>query len=104
MLFDWLFQTREIEKFGKDLAKDFSNKFPMKLVSANTKETDKKFAIALADLHCSAVQFNREHKLGVYKKAKMSNVLKWELHEQGYDDALINEVIKSMLIAMAKSK
>jgi len=104
MLFGWLFQTREIEEFGKELAKDFASRFPANLVGTNRKEADKKFSVALAELHRKAVLFNRDKKLGIYKKAKMSNVLKWELREQGYDSDLINEVIKGMLIAMAKRK
>lgn len=105
MIFSWLLQTRELEEFGRELAREFASNCPASsLVGANRKRVEKKFSAALTQLHRRAVQFSRDKRPGVYKKAKMSNALKWALREQGYDNDLINEIIKGMLVAMARSK
>ena len=71
---------------------------------AQPKDNKKKFYEALNDLHHKARQFGIEHKIGLYKKAKFSNTLKWELIEMGFDGEMVDEIIKGMLIAMARKK
>jgi len=37
--------------------------------------------------------FAQQHRLNIYKRAKLLNTLKWELRDSGHDDALIDEVV-----------
>lgn len=100
----WLFNTAPVEVFAKSLAADFAKKFPPLASGTPSKDNKKKFYDALNELHHKARQFGIEHKIGLYTKAKLSNTLKWELKDMGYDGDMIDEIIKGMLIAMAQNK
>lgn len=103
MLLKHLFNSTHIEEFAKSLVMDFTRRFPPSLQQEG-KKAEKKLASALSHLHQQAYQFHAEHKMGIYKKAKLSNTLKWELKESGYDDALIGEIIKGMLVTLARKR
>ena len=103
-MFKWLFSTAPVEAFAKYLATDFAKKSPPVALSALQAQTQKKFIDALNELNHKARQFSIEHKVGLYSKAKLSNTLKWELKDMGYDADMVDEIIKSMLIAMARKK
>lgn len=102
MLLKTLFNTSHVEEFAKSLASDFSARFPATQGREAKKGADKKLAAAIQHVNQRARQFNQEQKIGIYKKAKLSNTLKWELKELGYEDDLIDELIKGMLFAMAQ--
>lgn len=102
MLLNFLFNTSHVEEFAKSLASSFLQEFPPSLGQDTKKGGQKKLVAAIQNLNQKARQFSQQHKIGIYKKAKLSNVLKWELRELGYDNDLIDEVIKGMLIALAR--
>lgn len=104
ILLNWLLNSAPAEAFAKSLAADFAKKFPPIASEAPSKDSKKKFYDALNELHHKARQFGIEHKIGLYKKAKLSNTLKWELKDMGYDGDMVDEIIKGMLIAMASKK
>lgn len=103
MLLKHLFNSSQVEEFAQSLVKEFTRLFPPSLQHED-KKGEKKLAAALNHLHQQAYQFHAEHKMGIYKKAKLSNTLKWGLKESGYDDALIDELIKSMLVSLARKR
>lgn len=104
MLLKYLFNTSHVEEFAKSLASDFAQRFPAAPGKEAKKGADKKLAAAIQHVNQRARQFNQEQKIGIYKKAKLSNILKWELKELGYEDNLIDELIKGMLIVMAQKR
>ncbi|MBU3735774.1 MAG: hypothetical protein FGM62_02245 [Methylobacterium sp.] len=101
MLFNFFFNAAQAEAFAKTLAADFMRECPVHLVQGGGKGGNKKLVAAIQHLNGKARQFNRQNRPGLFKKAKLSNMFKWELKEHGYDDDLIDELIKGMLIAMA---
>lgn len=101
MLFKFFFNASQAEAFAKTLAAEFMREYPVHLVQGGGKGGNKKLIGAIQHLNGKARQFNRQNRLGLYKKAKLSNTFKWALKEHGYDDDLIDELIKGMLIAMA---
>lgn len=62
----------------------------------------KTFERKVDDLFLRATAFRKEHKLGVYKKARLANTFRWELKENGYDDTFIEAVTEKLVIALAK--
>lgn len=54
------------------------------------------------DLFVLATAFRKEHKLGVYKKARLANTFRWELKERGCDDVFIEAITEKLVIALAK--
>ena len=87
MILDW-FNAEEAVTFGQELAQDIDRLFPLK--SASAKKDLKK----LDSLLTRTRTFAQQHKLNIYKKAKLLNTVKWELRDAGNDDALIDEIIK----------
>ncbi len=49
-----------------------------------------------------ATAFRKEHKLGIYKKARLANTFRWELKERGYDPAFIETLTEKLVIAISK--
>lgn len=49
-----------------------------------------------------ATAFRKEHKLGIYKKARLANTFRWEMKERGYDDALIEMITEKLVVAVSK--
>lgn len=88
---DWL-DAREAIDFGRDLARDIDQLFPV------TPEQRKTISSIKGQKRLDSVlrrtrAFAQHHKLNIYKKAKLLNTLKWELRDSGHDDALIDEVV-----------
>lgn len=50
----------------------------------------------------TATAFRKEHKLGLYKKARLANTFRWEMKEQGYDDAFVEMVTEKLVVAVSK--
>lgn len=101
MLLKRLFNASHVEEFAKSLVAEFARQFPPSLQQEG-KKAEKKLTAALRHLHQRAQQFQAEHKMGIYQKAKFSNTLKWELKESGYEDAMIDGLIKDLLFSLAR--
>jgi len=100
MMFDG-FKARQVEDFAKTLAHDFVKRFPPGQETGQDKKQQKKLAGAIAELYARAGKFNREHNMGVYKKAKFGNTLKWELKALGCSEALIDRIMGDLMVGLA---
>ncbi len=49
-----------------------------------------------------ATAFRKEHKLGIYKKARLANTFRWEMKERGYDAGFIEAITEKLVIAVSK--
>ncbi|MHB9117894.1 MAG: hypothetical protein ACYC2R_06440 [Burkholderiales bacterium] len=99
-MFDWL-NTRDVEDFAKVLIQEFSKRFPPEMETSQDKKHLLKLANTLDALHARSKKFSSKHKLGIYKKAKLGNILKWEMKELGYSDLFIDQMIKKLMIGLA---
>src|SRR4029450_11727085 len=96
-----IFNTKEVTEFATTLAADFGRRFP----PASEKRTDPgakhQIKVILEGLGARAVRFHKEHKLGVYKKAKLANVFKWKLRELGYSEGFAEGATKDIVTRLA---
>ena|SRR5262252_381372 len=88
---DWL-DAKEAIDFGRGLARDIDRLFPV------TSEQRKSISPTKKQKKLDGVirrtrGFAQQHRLNIYKRAKLLNTLKWELRDSGHDDALIDEVV-----------
>jgi hypothetical protein len=60
--------------------------------------------VILEGLGTRAVRFNAEHRLSIYRKAKLGNVFKWKLKELGYSDGFAETATKSIVKRMAANQ
>ena len=49
-----------------------------------------------------ATAFRKEHKLGIYKKARLANTFRGELKTRGYDDGFIEMITEKLVVAVSK--
>jgi hypothetical protein len=43
-----------------------------------------------------------EHKLGVYKKARLGNTFRWELEDRGYSKAFIETATEGLVVYLSR--
>ena len=93
--------TRDLEEFAVVLATDLARRFP----PTSEKRTDSGAAhqikVILEGLAVRAVRYHDQHKLGVYKKAKLANVFRWKLKELGYSPKFIERATKEIVTRLA---
>lgn len=104
-----MFDAKEAEEFGKNLAERFSAAYPMidqKRESASgnkeglrvkVEERQKK---VLARLTADVSQFGKAQSLNFIKKAKLANAFKWNLLELGYEPEFVDLLTKEIILAL----
>ncbi len=93
--------TKELEEFATGLAADMARRFPPASESRTDPGAAHQLKVILEGLGARAVRYHDQHKLGVYKKAKLGNVFKWKLKELGYSPAFIERATKELVTRLA---
>jgi hypothetical protein len=88
--------SKQIDEFAQALAQDLARQLPPKQEVRGSQT--KKLVTALEGIFARALEFRRQHKLGVYKKARLGNAFQWELVEQGYDKRFAEDAAQRLLI------
>lgn len=96
-----LFNTKEIEEFATSLAMDLKRRFPPASEARTDPGAKHQIKVILEGLGARAVRFHKEHKLGIYKKAKLGNVFKWKLKELGYSETFAEFATKEIVTRLA---
>lgn len=90
MVIDWL-DAEKAKEFGESLAVYFIKNIPI-----DDKADEKKFASktikVLNTMAKQLVDFKKDNKLNIYKRAQLSNTFKWTLKKAGYNNTYINEL------------
>ena len=95
------FNTKEIEEFATVLASDLHRRFPPASEARTDPGAKHQIKVILEGLAARAVRYQKEHKLGIYKKAKLGNVFKWKLKEFGYSDGFAEIATKEIITRLA---
>ncbi len=95
------FDTRELEEFANTLAMDLGRRFPPASEARTDPGVEHQVKVILEGLTVRAVRYHEQHKLGVYKKAKLANVFKWKLTDLGYSDAFVERATKQIATRLA---
>lgn len=98
-----IFSSREIDDMAHSLVQDLVKRYPPSL----DKPGARKLSVAritriLEDLYGRAARFHQERRLGLYKKARLSNTFKWAMKEQGYSDAFIEMATEGLVVYMTR--
>jgi hypothetical protein len=99
-----LLNTRELEGFATELAEDLGRRFPPASEARTDPGVNHQIKVIVEGLAARAVQYHDQHKLGVYKKAKLANVFKWKLTELGYSADFVDRATKELAMRLASSK
>lgn len=99
-----LFDTRELEGFAAGLAEDLNRRFPPASEARTDPGAKHQIKVILEGLAARAVRYHQEHKLGIYKKAKLANVFKWRLSELGYSTDFVDQATKELATRLAATR
>lgn len=98
-----LFAASKIDGFAKSLAQDIAKRYPPAI--ANNPEqmvSQKRLTTILEEAFNRAHQFNRDHKLGMFRKAKLGNTFKWELKEMGYEENFVEMATEGLIVYLTR--
>jgi hypothetical protein len=90
-----------LEEFATGLALDMGRRFPPASESRTDPGAAHQVKVILEGLGARAVRYRDEHKLGVYKKAKLGNVFRWKLKDLGYSNAFVERATKDLVTRLA---
>jgi hypothetical protein len=93
--------TRELEEFATSLASDLARRFPPASESRTDAGAKHQINVILEGLAARAVRYHEQHRLGVYKKAKLGNVFKWKLIELGYSKGFAEGATRDIVTRLA---
>ncbi len=92
-----IFDTKELEDFAIALAEDLGRRFPPKSEARTDQGAKHQIKVILEGLSARAVRYREEHKLGIYRKAKLANTFRWRLTELGYSKSFVDEATKAVV-------
>jgi hypothetical protein len=96
--------TRDLEEFAVGLATDMARRFPPASEARTDPGAAHQIKVILEGLGARAVRYHEQHKLGLYKKAKLGNVFKWKLKELGYSPEFVERATKDLVTRLAVKK
>ncbi len=93
----------DIDTFAKALAQDLAKRYPPALDKGNERKiSQKRLTTILEDTYTRAVAYKTEHKLGVYKKARLGNTFRWELQVMGYSEKFVELATEGMIVYITR--
>jgi hypothetical protein len=102
-MFSKLFSRSRIDEFAKTLAQDIAKRYPPAI--ANNPEqmvSQNRLTSILEEAFARATDFQRQQKLGWFKRAKLVNEFQWELKEMGYDKKFVDLATEGLLVYVTR--
>ena len=99
-----VFDSTELNEFATALANDLGRRFPPASEARTDPGVEHQVKVILEGLTARAVRYHEQHKLSVYRKAKLANVFKWRLTELGYSDPFVDRATKQLVTRLAIKK
>lgn len=95
--------SKDVDAFATGLAQDLAKRYPPALdTGSERKISQKRLTTILEDTFTRAIEFKRQHKLGVYKKARLGNTFRWELQEMGYTEQFIEVATEGLIVYITR--
>ena len=97
------FSGKAVDDFAKTLALDLAKRYPPALDKGGERKlSQKRLTTILEETFNKAVAFKNEHKLGVYKKARLGNTFRWELQELGYSEKFVETATEGLVVYISR--
>jgi hypothetical protein len=97
-MINW-FDANESQAFGSALADFFMERIPSDTTGKKAASMSKKKEV-LGKMFMQIIKFKSEHKMNMYKKAKLGNAFKWKLRDAGYDSEFVDELTKTLMLKL----
>jgi len=94
---------KDVDGFAKTLALDLAKRYPPVLDKPGERKlSQKRLTTILEQTFDKAVAFKNEHKLGVYKKARLGNTFRWQLQELGYSEKFVETATEGLVVYVSR--
>jgi hypothetical protein len=94
---------KDVDEFAKGLVQDLAKRYPPALDKGNERKiSQKRLTTILEDTFSKAIEFQRQHKLGVYKKARLGNTFRWELQDMGYSEKFVELATEGLVVYITR--
>jgi hypothetical protein len=93
---------KQVDEFAKALVAEVAKHYPPSPVGEGArKASQRKITSVLEDVLRKAADFGKQHKLGIYKTARLGNTVRWELKELGYSDEFAEALVKDIVFRLS---
>ena len=97
--------SKMVDEFAIKLATELAERYPPELENSQPRRRNpQRLAKAFDATFNNALEFQREHKLGIYGKARLGNTFKWELKRLGYPDDFVDLTTGSLVKFVASQR
>jgi hypothetical protein len=98
--------SKEVDQFAKSLAQEIAKRYPPSIDTGGgeRKLSQKRLTSILEDTYQKAIEFKAQHRLGVYKKARLGNTFRWELEELGYSKQFIETATEGLVVYITRKE
>jgi hypothetical protein len=94
---------KDIDSFAKGLVQELAKRYPPALDKGNERKiSQKRLTTILEDTYTRAVEFRGQHKLGIYKKARLGNTFRWELQDMGYSAKFVELATEGLIVYITR--
>lgn len=94
---------KQVDEFAKSLVQELAKRYPPAMdKEGERKLSQKRLTAILEDTYAKAVDFRQQHKLGVYKKARLGNTFRWELQEMGYSGKFVEMATEGLVVYITR--
>jgi hypothetical protein len=94
---------KQVDEFAKSLAGDLAKRYPPALDRGGERKlSQKRLTAILEEIFSKAIEFKKQHKLGVYKKARLGNTFRWELQEMGYSEKFVETATEGLVVYITR--
>jgi len=93
----------QVDDFAKSLVQELAQQYPPAHEREEEKYSNRKVFAALDSIFGKARDFKKQHKLGVYKKARLANTFRWGLQETGYSVKFVEFATEGLVVSMTRN-
>lgn len=90
-MFNW-FNAKAEKEFGLQLAEFVIKEMPAELAKKKQDKIVLKRQKVMQQAALMILEFKREHRLNVYKKAQLGNSFRWRLLDEKFDSGVVSEL------------
>lgn len=95
--------SKQVDEFARSLVHKLAKQYPPEHERDGVRKlSPKRFTAILDETFNKAAEFKKQHKLGVYKKARLGNTFRWELQDLGYSDNFVKTITEVLIVHIAK--
>jgi len=96
------FGLEKLNELSKKICEEFVTRFPPQMQDEKDARSNKKLLSALNGVDNNIAGFlATKPRVGIFRKAKCANDVKWGLREKGYRDEIVDTVVRKVVFGLS---